>query len=317
MARPAEPNPIRDISFKKVKCPVCNCNFDSWFCPTCGLPKFNSKYLYETSRKMIYGGQYHFRPESRYFENFQLCSKCYTTNPYGAKYCRNCGENMQQHAADKNGHGWIDLGLSVLWSTENMVDFYRWMDTENHLHWDPRESYSNYKGNGKDTATYIWGMEWRLPTKEEFEELINKCKWEKVLVEETSKPALKITGPNGNHILFPMTGRVDLDVPGKINNEDEYCCLWTSTKDLEKEAKAYAFWFRRQGELKLKEFLSLQEIPIHKRHLQVKKSSYLSTEEWIKTSFKKAEDRIELLSLKIGNLHSIRPVADKKWQGHI
>jgi uncharacterized protein (TIGR02145 family) len=221
---------------------------------------------------------------------------------------------MQLHAVDKNGHGWIDLGLSVLWSTENMADFYRWMDTENHLRCE--ENYK-YKGNGKDTATYIWGMKWRLPTKEEFEELINKCKWEKVLVEETSKPALKITGPNGNHILFLMTGRADLHVPGKINNEDEYCHLWTSTKDLQKEAKAYAFLFHRQGELKRREVLAEAEIPIHKRCLPVKKSSYLSTEEWIKTSFKKAEDRLEVFSLRIGSLYSIRPVADKKWQGHI
>lgn len=314
MARVAEPNPIRDISFKKVKCPVCNCNFDSWFCPTCGLPKFNSKYLYEQSRKMIYGGQYHFRPESIYFENFQLCSKCYTTNPYGAKYCRHCGEDMQLHAVDKNGHGWIDLGLSVLWSTENMVDFYRWMDTENHLHCE--ENYK-YKGNGKDTATYIWGKKWRLPTKEEFEELINRCKWEKVLVEETSKPALKITGPNGNHILFLMTGMVDLHVPGKINNEDQSCRLWTSTKDLQKEANAYAFLFLRQGELKRREALTLEEILIHKRSLQANKPSYLTTEEWIKTSFKKAEDCIEVCSSRIGSLRAIRPVADKKWQGHI
>jgi hypothetical protein len=66
--------------------------------------------------------------------------------------------------------------------------------------------------------------------------------------------------------------------------------------------------------------LAEAEIPLQKRCLQVKKSSYLTTEEWIKTSFKKAEDRLEVFSLRISSLysiHSIRPVADKKWQGHI
>lgn len=314
MAREFKPDPIGAISSKKIKCPVCNCNFDRWFCPSCGLPKFNCKYLLEIGQKAIYSGMYRFCPEFKSFEDFQLCSKCYTTNPYGAKYCRNCGENMQLHAMDKNGHAWVDLGLSVLWSTETLWGFYRWMDTDNHFHCDCLKDYNQYKGNGKDTATYMWGNKWRMPTKEEFEELINKCKWEKFIEVETSKPALKITGPNGNHILFYMTGIASM-TSGEISHEDEVLVLWTSTKDSQKESHAYAFRFSRQGTLKARNALSDLSKPLSVRFRQ--QHSYLPTDKWVMASFEKAEDMITVVPFRIGRPYAIRPVVDKKWQGHI
>lgn len=44
----------------------------------------------------------------------------------------------------------------------------------------------------------------RLPTKEEFLELHNKCKWE--WVEINSVPGYKLTAPNGNSIFLPAAG---------------------------------------------------------------------------------------------------------------
>ena len=50
----------------------------------------------------------------------------------------------------ENGHEWVDIGLSVRWATSNVSG-------EHDLVYD--------------TAFTSWGGNWRLPTKEEFEEL--------------------------------------------------------------------------------------------------------------------------------------------------
>lgn len=51
-----------------------------------------------------------------------------------------------------------------------------------------------------DAATVNMGGHWRMPTKEEFEELISCCKLER------KKKGYKLIGPNGNSIFFPAAG---------------------------------------------------------------------------------------------------------------
>lgn len=114
----------------------------------------------------------------------------------------NGGGNME------NNHEYIDLGLSVKWATcnvgatkpEEYGDYFAWGETET------KESYnwSTYKWcNGSsntqtkyctsssygtvdnktgleaadDAATANWGSAWRMPTKEEQDELRTKCTW--------------------------------------------------------------------------------------------------------------------------------------------
>ena len=62
-----------------------------------------------------------------------------------------------------------------------------------------------------DAATVILGPWCHIPTKAEWEELIEKCTWEatKVTLPGTTEPVVtywKVTGPNGNHIILPSTG---------------------------------------------------------------------------------------------------------------
>lgn len=88
--------------------------------------------------------------------------------------------------------GLVDLGLSVLWanvdigaaSSDNHGDFYRWGATKPFL----GDNSNYYTGNknitplsGHDTATELWGASWRMPTVEEFRELVDNC----TVVEET------------------------------------------------------------------------------------------------------------------------------------
>ena len=123
----------------------------------------------------------------------------------------------------------VDLGLSVKWANFNVGafhpthcgDYFAWGETE------PKETYSwaTYKwcdgteanitkyntADGKtilepadDAAQVQWGGKWRMPTKEELQELIDSCQWERVTLN--SVIGNKITGPNGNSIFIPAAG---------------------------------------------------------------------------------------------------------------
>lgn len=62
--------------------------------------------------------------------------------------------------------------------------------------------YSNtvYGNKAYDAATANWGGDWRMPTSEEIEELIEECEW------ELQANGYQVTGPNGNSIFLPFTG---------------------------------------------------------------------------------------------------------------
>lgn len=51
-----------------------------------------------------------------------------------------------------------------------------------------------------DAATANWGGNWRMPTKEQFQELIDSCKW------EFTGNGYTVTGPNKNSIFLPAAG---------------------------------------------------------------------------------------------------------------
>lgn len=139
----------------------------------------------------------------------------------------------------------VDLGLDsgLLWAKCNMGttdptqlgDYYAWGEispnkkkyySSNYKHFKI-ESYElkvikyNEK-DGKevleledDAARANIGAGYRIPTKEDWEELLEDCKWEAVTttLPEIMNPSQtkaiarwKVTGPNGNSIVLPMTG---------------------------------------------------------------------------------------------------------------
>lgn len=52
-----------------------------------------------------------------------------------------------------------------------------------------------------DVARNKWGAGWRIPTPEEFQELVDNCEWEWKSIN--NRYGYKITGPNGNNIFLP------------------------------------------------------------------------------------------------------------------
>lgn len=91
-------------------------------------------------------------------------------------------------------HDYVDLGLSVKWATCNLGaktpqdngDYYMYADTipvtsrENARNYNPPFSSWEVLPSKYDAATVNWGEEWRMPTKEEFQELFEGCNWSKI-----------------------------------------------------------------------------------------------------------------------------------------
>lgn len=280
-----------------VQCPICKKKFNSWYCPNCGLPKNNSSYVIFED-EIYYCGLNHFSREFGTVREYQMCSKCRTPNPYNANYCRSCGENIAKQALDKNEHGWVDLGLSVLWSTDSLP--YRFLWNDNTIIYEDndfkaldkiRDLYkkSNYgEIGGKDAATHYWGEKWRTPTKEDFEELITKCKWEKYIIPTTNQLALKAIGPNGNSIVFPT----------KIIRPDDYgFSLWSSTK--ENNTHAFALYFHETIEYKSTPTAKQKKRMEFAKSNETRFKVDLSTDEWLYRSFEQRSKMIEEKRKKI------------------
>lgn len=142
-----------------------------------------------------------------------------------------------------NGHGYVDLGLlsKAKWATcnvganspEQYGKYYAWgeLNPKSNYTKQNSETYgkkmNDISGNPQyDVARYIYGATWRIPTKKEFNELIEQCKWIKTKYKNVT--GYKVTGPNGKSIFLPFGGTMlDDRIDESINyNQGNY---WTST----------------------------------------------------------------------------------------
>ena len=117
-----------------------------------------------------------------------------------------------------NGHGYVDLGLSVKWATcnvgasspEDYGDYYAWGETSVKTSYTEDncstygESIGDIGGTSRDVAHVKWDGSWRMPTEAEFEELIDRCTW--TWTTRGGKSGYKVTGPSGKSIFLPAAG---------------------------------------------------------------------------------------------------------------
>lgn len=75
-----------------------------------------------------------------------------------------------------------------------------------------------------DAARANWGGTWRMPTKEEMHELIDKCNWK--WTTQSGIAGSLFTGPNGNQIFLPAAGYRDGSSLGTDGSLGDY---WSST----------------------------------------------------------------------------------------
>ena len=158
-----------------------------------------------------------------------------------------------------NGHECVDLGLSVRWATCNIgalkpEDFgsvFSWGEVKTKNNFSPGDyAYSksladtwvnigaDIKNTKYDVARSLWGDGWRLPTAIEVRELLEKCKWEWITINE--KNGFKVTGPNGKSIFLPAAGVKMLD---ESYYENSYGYYWTSTLNASDAGNAYNLYF--------------------------------------------------------------------------
>ncbi|MBQ2458902.1 MAG: DUF1566 domain-containing protein, partial [Bacteroidaceae bacterium] len=124
----------------------------------------------------------------------------------------------------------IDLGLSVKWASHNVGasspegfgGYYAWGETEEKSDYslytykyyvdsdekDYEDKFiyigSNISGTQYDVAHVKWGGSWRMPTRNEIAELVNKCSWKWTTYNGVNGQL--VTGPNGNSIFLPAAG---------------------------------------------------------------------------------------------------------------
>ena len=161
-----------------------------------------------------------------------------------------------------NGHEWIDLGLSVKWATCNIGasspsaygDYYAWGETssKSDYSWSTYKycngsyttmtkycSDSEYGNNGytdsrtklelsDDVARQKWGGSWRMPTYDEFRELIDNCTWTWTTMNGVNgyKVTSKKSGYSSRSIFLPAAGYRD---DTSLGLAGEYGYYWSSS----------------------------------------------------------------------------------------
>ena len=139
---------------------------------------------------------------------------------------------------DKNVNDYVDLGLSVKWATCNVGasspsddgDYFAWGETSSKTDYtkEDNKTYCYNLGDiagdpNYDAARATWGGGWRLPTEDEFEELINNCTWTWGYFQ--GRKGYKVTGSNGNSIFLPAAGWC---YGLLLNNDGECGYYWSS-----------------------------------------------------------------------------------------
>ena len=175
---------------------------------------------------------------------------------------------------DNNHPHLIDLGLpsGTLWACcnvgagkpEELGGYYAWGETEEKDEYDSK----NYKfydikaheegkkyhecfhslgddiaGTQFDVATKQWGDQYKMPSRNQFQELIDTCKFEWTILNDVK--GAKFTGPSGKCIFFPAAGfKKDDTFLAKSNSLYwAYGLYWSSTQTPKPDSASYAYRF--------------------------------------------------------------------------
>ena len=127
----------------------------------------------------------------------------------------------------------VDLGLSVKWCGRNLgaltpednAAYFCWADgiTEFGLSMIPAES--DIAGSSKDIAFNMSGGKLKVPTRKQFKELIDRCRWS--WCTYNGVVGCKVTGPSGRSIFLPSAGR---KCNYGIYNQNSWGYYWSSSK---------------------------------------------------------------------------------------
>lgn len=162
--------------------------------------------------------------------------------------------------------GAIDLGLTVKWaacnigaaSAEKLGDYFAWGENVGHsdgksqFDWSSYfytpnhdgRSFIKYNKSAKtrldlsdDVAHAKMDGRWRMPTKAEMDDLVNKCTWKWTKISFAF--GYLVVGPNGNAIFLPAAG--GWEESKLVSNQKGF--YWTSSLDTLDDSTANALYF--------------------------------------------------------------------------
>ena len=187
--------------------------------------------------------------------------------------CVSCKKDDDNEPDGTGDHEYVDLGLpsGLLWATcnvgadspEDYGDYFAWGETTTKSTYD----YSTYKWchdspsttlitkyctkssygtvdnktvlDPEDDAAHAnWGGAWRMPTREEMDELKNNCGW--TWTTQGGKNGYRVTGPNGSSIFLPAAGFYD---DSSLYDAGFYGNYWSSSLYTDDPNGAYYLYF--------------------------------------------------------------------------
>ncbi|MCQ2051327.1 MAG: hypothetical protein MJY74_03895 [Bacteroidaceae bacterium] len=150
--------------------------------------------------------------------------------------------------------GFVDMGLSVKWaecnigasSPEQYGNYYSWGETSTKSVYN-KKSYG-YLNNpsvlplSRDIANVKLGGSCRMPTNEEWKELIEKCDW--TWMQYKGVYGYRVEADNGNCIFLPAAGWRGSGSLGIAGSDGHY---WSSSLNVNDSGNAYVLNFNSSG----------------------------------------------------------------------
>ena len=199
-----------------------------------------------------------------------LCVSCKKDNaePSGGG---NGGGNTGGGGGGTGSHEYVDLGLpsGLLWATCNVGadspddygDYFAWGETEtkSDYNWD---TYKWCNGDYHDLTKYCtdshhgtvdnktvlepaddaahvnWGGGWRMPTKDDWQELYDNCTW--TWMSDGDVGGYRVTGSNGHSLFLPAAG---YRIGASLNGAGSGGYYWSSSLDSSDPNGAYNVYF--------------------------------------------------------------------------
>ena len=176
---------------------------------------------------------------------------------------------LNEEMGFEKGRMYVDLGLSsgTMWATMNVGEGGLFL--EPYYAWGTLSEYNTYSKirydhlNSKETLTdgmrlnlthdiarQQWGGRWRMPTLDDFTELVNECAMTWCSLGNRRR-AILITGPNGNKLVLPVTGYYK---DGEIRDDRFQAYYWTSTLYKDNLERAWAIFFGEEDDEKVSVF---------------------------------------------------------------
>lgn len=135
----------------------------------------------------------------------------------------------------------VDLGLSVKWRNRNLGantifekgNMVIWSELSNSIISKWQFVDDCISGTEQDIVQYYLGKGWKMPTRAQFKELMDKCKW--IWTNMQGVNGYRIIARNGNSIFLPVTGKIIMN--NSLNDKKGY--YWSGTKSREYKCAYY------------------------------------------------------------------------------